>query len=79
MGHQGLQHLLHGIMSIYNYVAGCLTRFPFPTGRPQFLASGDASGVIKVWRLSTELTNQSANEVEQLNSIALEALSTTTL
>lgn len=47
--------------------------------RPQFLASGDASGVVKVWRLSTELTNQITNEVEQLNSIALETLSTATL
>ena len=47
--------------------------------RPQLLASGDASGVVKVWRLSTELTAQVPNEVEQLNAIALETLSTATL
>ena len=45
----------------------------------QLLASGDASGVVKIWRLSTELTVQTANEVEQLNAIALETLSTATL
>lgn len=47
--------------------------------RPQLLASGDASGVIKIWRLSTELTAQVPGEVEQLNAIALETLSTPTL
>ena len=43
------------------------------------LASGDASGVVKIWRLSTELTVQSGNEMEKLNTIALEALSNVTL
>ena len=47
--------------------------------RPQLLASGDASGVVKIWRLSTELTAQTPNEVELLNAIALETLSTATL
>lgn len=47
--------------------------------RPQMLASGDASGIVKVWRLSTELTAQGSNEMEQLNSLALQTVSSTTL
>ena len=43
------------------------------------LATGDASGVVKVWRLSTELTAQSSNEIEQLNSLALQTISGATL
>lgn len=43
--------------------------------RPQLLATGDASGVVKVWRLSTELTAQASNEIDLLNSLALQILS----
>jgi len=43
------------------------------------LASGDASGVVKVWRLNRELTSQASNEVDQLNTIALDALSNASL
>lgn len=45
--------------------------------RSQLLATGDASGVVKVWRLSTELTAQGSNEMEQLDSLALQTLSST--
>lgn len=50
-----------------------------PTHRPRLLASGDANGVVKVWRLNTELTSQGSNEIEQLNTIALEPLSNASL
>jgi WD40 repeat protein len=39
--------------------------------RPQLLASGDASGIIKVWRLCSDLTAQTAGEVDQLASLAM--------
>lgn len=47
--------------------------------RSQLLATGDASGVVKVWHLSTELTAQASNEMEQLNSLALQILSNTSV
>lgn len=47
--------------------------------RSQLLASGDASGVVKVWHLSTELTSQASNEMEQLNSLALQILSSSSV
>ncbi len=47
--------------------------------RPQVLATGDASGVVKVWRLSTELVAQSGNEMEQLNALALQTVSSASL
>ncbi len=47
-------------------------------GRPQFLASGDACGVVKVWRLSTQLTAVASNEVEQLNSLATDTVAAST-
>ena len=56
------------------YISLTVTSF-----RPQLLASGDASGVVKIWRLSTELTAPTPNEVEHLNAIALETLSNATL
>ena len=34
------------------------------------IASGDASGVIKVWRLGSELTTQVAGETDKLASLA---------
>lgn len=44
------------------------------------LATGDASGVVKVWRLSTELTMQgSKDEMELLNSLALQTVVNTSL
>lgn len=43
------------------------------------LATGDASGFVKVWRLSTELTSQGTNEIELLNSLALQTISGATL
>ncbi|XP_064382625.1 cytoplasmic dynein 2 intermediate chain 2-like [Halichondria panicea] len=46
--------------------------------RPQFLASGDACGVVKVWRLSTQLTAVASNEVEQLNSLATDTVAAST-
>ena len=48
--------------------------------RPHVLATGDASGVVKVWRLSTELTMQgSKDEMELLNSLALQTVVNTSL
>ena len=47
--------------------------------RPQLLATGDASGVVKVWRLSTELTAQGSSEMEELNSLAMQTLSNSSL
>ncbi len=52
----------------------CCLRVVFLLFRPQFLASGDACGVIKVWRLSTQLTAVDSNEVEQLNSLATDTV-----
>ena len=54
---------------------------PFPPSRPQLLASGDASGVVKVWRLNTQLSVQAqgSDEREQLNKIAMETLTTAAL
>ena len=60
------------------YVAVNTTLLP-PTHRPRLLVSGDANGVVKVWRLNTELTSQGSNEIEQLNTIALEPLSNASL
>ncbi len=47
--------------------------------RPQFVASGDACGVVKVWRLSTKLTAMVTNEVEQLNSLVTNTATPQTL
>ena len=52
---------------------------PLSPPRHHLLASGDASGIVKVWRLSSELTQHKTGELDQLNSIALEALSVATL
>lgn len=60
------------------YIAVNTTLLPH-THRPRLLASGDANGVVKVWRLNTELTSQGSNEIEQLNTIALEPLSNASL
>lgn len=48
----------------------------FNAKRPQFLASGDADGVVKVWRLTTQLIAQSNNELEALSSLATDPGST---
>ena len=48
-----------------------VSRYLFsPSSRPQVLASGDASGVVKVWRLGSHLTSQVTGEAEQLASLA---------
>lgn len=50
-----------------------------PPSRPQLLASGDASGVIKVWRLSSSLTTQVDGEMDQLASFSMATPTTTAL
>lgn len=47
------------------YVCGCSV-----VCRKQLLATGDALGVIKVWKLSDELTAESAAERELLSELA---------
>lgn len=37
--------------------------------RKNLLASGDALGVVKVWKLNDELTTESASERDLLNSM----------
>ena len=42
----------------------------FNEQRNGYLASGDRSGVVKIWRLSNELTKIGPNEMQQLNDIS---------
>ena len=42
----------------------------FNQQRPGFLCSGDRGGVVKVWRLSQDLTNIDPNEMKKLNDIS---------
>jgi len=43
------------------------------SSRRQIVATGDSQGRIKIWRLSDDLTNQSAREEEFLAVIANDA------
>lgn len=38
----------------------------------QLLAAGDAQGAVKVWRLSSEFTEQGPRETEELDQLAVE-------
>ncbi len=42
----------------------------FNEPRSGYLASGDRGGVVKIWRLSNELTKAEPNEMKQLNDIS---------
>jgi len=42
----------------------------FNQQRNGYLASGDRNGVVKIWRLSNELTKIEPNEIKQLNDIS---------
>ena len=65
-------------VALRDLIAAVLPSLP---PRPQLLASGDASGVVKVWRLNTQLSAQAqgSDEKEQLNKIAMETLTTAAL
>ena len=54
------------------YVA-LLCHFFVSSFRRQIVATGDSQGRIKIWRLSDDLTNQSAREEEFLAVIANDA------
>lgn len=45
----------------------------FNCQQTQLLAAGDAKGTVKVWRLSTEFTEQGPRETEDLDQLAAEA------
>lgn len=45
----------------------------FNCQQTQLLAAGDAKGTVKVWRLSTEFTEQGPRETEGLDQLAAEA------
>jgi WD40 repeat protein len=49
---------------------GPIYSLSFNAQRPGYLASGDKSGVIKIWRLSQELTKQDPDELKRLNDIS---------
>lgn len=49
---------------------GAATCLAFNSHNPQLLAVGRASGSVEVWRLSTELTEQSPREAERLQRLA---------
>ena len=38
--------------------------------RPRVLATGDGQGAVRVWRLSSALTVQGSNEINQLSELA---------
>ena len=42
----------------------------FNVQRPGFLASGDRLGIVKIWRLSQNLTKIDSDEVKKLNDIS---------
>lgn len=44
----------------------------FNCQQTQLLAAGDAKGAVKVWRLSTEFTEQGPSETEDLEQLAAE-------
>ena len=44
----------------------------FNCQQTQLLAAGDAQGTVKVWRLSTEFTEQGPREREDLDQLAAE-------
>lgn len=46
----------------------CLEFNPHQT---QLLAAGDAKGVVKIWRLSSEFTEQGPRETEDLERLAV--------
>lgn len=45
--------------------------------RPRVLATGDGNGTVKILRLSTELTQQTKEEIDYLNSLASDSIDTT--
>lgn len=42
----------------------------FNQQRPELLASGDRSGVVKIWKLSQNLSKPEPNELKKLNDIS---------
>ena len=45
--------------------------------RPRVLATCDGNGTVKILRLSTELTQQTKEEIDYLNSLASDSIDTT--
>ena len=57
------------------YITVNTTLLPY-THRPRLLASGDANGVVKVWRLNTELTsgNDLSGTIFSINVIKISSI-----